>query len=81
MSTIQLFAQTSSSRSFTLPQPPFPPDDLTAVAARICEKSCLQLVVVNEGLGLEDDPLAFELGPFGRNVINPQRQMTDPALI
>ena len=45
-------------------QPFLPPDDLTAVAARDREKRGLELVVVDQGLGLEDDPEAFELGPL-----------------
>ena len=49
-------------RSTVLSQPLLPPDDLAAVAPGILEERGLQLVVVDQGLGLEDDSEALELG-------------------
>jgi hypothetical protein len=65
----------------SLPQPAFSPDDLAAIAPRIFEEGRFQLVVVDRGLGLENDSQPLELDPLGSHVIDPERQMTDPALV
>src|SRR5262249_35957252 len=63
------------------PELPAPPYDLTSVAARIREECGLDVVVVDQSLGLKDDPPLFQFGFLGGHILDPACQVANPGLI
>src|SRR5208282_4534786 len=70
-----------SGRQGLRPQPPPPPHNLTAVARRVVEEGGLDVVGINHGVGFEGDAKSLELGSLRGHIVDPERQMTYPALV
>src|SRR3954468_7929732 len=65
----------------SLAQRPAPPEDLAAVAFRVAEEGGLHGRVVDDGVGLEDQPRTLQLGALPVHVIDQERDVADPSLI